>query len=104
MRKTAGKFNKVASDQAIEQTINKDQEGAGGFIGFSISERTVQRWIVCSRIISPINDFQTSLGLQDTSQNFKDVLSSTCHEIITVWGNHFQKSDSLTSLSGTTLM
>ena len=113
VRRTAGRFNKVASEQLIEQTINKDQKGAGGIICFSTSERTVQRWIVSSHIISPIiNDFQTSLGIQDTSQNFKDVLPfrinldekrvARRHEIITVWENNFQKSDSFASLSGTT--
>ena len=41
MRRTPGKFNKVASDQVIEKTVNKEQKGSGGIIGFSTSERTV---------------------------------------------------------------
>ena len=34
VRQSRGKFNKVAADQVIEQTINKDQKGPGGIISF----------------------------------------------------------------------
>ena len=46
MQRKLGSFNKVPSDQLIEQTINKDQKGLGGIVGFSTLESTVQRWIL----------------------------------------------------------
>ena len=46
MQTKLGTFNKVPSDQVIEQIINKDQNGSGG-----ITESTVQRWIVSNHII-----------------------------------------------------
>ena len=45
------KFNKVASDQVIKQTVNKEQTGSIEKVGVSALERTVQRWIVSSHII-----------------------------------------------------
>ena len=37
-----GKFNKIPPNQAIEQTINREQECGGGIKGFSTSEGTVR--------------------------------------------------------------
>ena len=50
VRRQPGKFNKIPSDQAIEQTINRDQKCPGGIIGFSTSEGTVQRWLLTSHV------------------------------------------------------
>ena len=49
-KRTADSFNMLPPDQVIEQTINKDQKGPGGIIGFSTTENTVQRWILTSHI------------------------------------------------------
>ena len=38
VRRTPGKFNKVSSDQVIEQTVNKEQKGSGRIVGFSTSK------------------------------------------------------------------
>ena len=78
MRRTPGKFSKVASDQVIEQTINKEQKGSGGIVGFSTSERIVQRWILSSYIVSRIiNDFKTFIGTGDLIEGCsKDLLPS----------------------------
>ena len=42
-KKTDGSFNKLPPDQVIEQTIDKEQKGAGGIIGISTSDGAVQR-------------------------------------------------------------
>ena len=78
VRSTPGKFNKVASKQVIEQTINKEQKGSGGIVGFSTSERTAPRWIVSSHIVSRImNDFKTFIGIEDFIEGCsKDLLPS----------------------------
>ena len=46
-----GKFNKVASDKVIKQTVNKEQKGSTEKVGVNTLERTVQRWIVSSQIV-----------------------------------------------------
>ena len=48
VRRQPGRFNKIHSNQAIEQTINKDQKCAGGIVAHSTSEGTVQRWVLIS--------------------------------------------------------
>ena len=42
-KRSFGRFNRLPSEQDIEQTTNKEQKGKGGIIGSSISEGTVQR-------------------------------------------------------------
>ena len=42
-KKTDGSFNKLPPDQVIEQTIGKEQKGAGGITGISTSDGAVQR-------------------------------------------------------------
>ena len=54
VRQSYGKFNKVSPDQVIEQTINKDQKGPSGIIGFSTSEGTVQRWELTGHLVAKI--------------------------------------------------
>ena len=114
LRRKLGSFNKVPSDQVIEQTINKDQKGSGGTVSFSISESTVQRWIVSNHIISRIlGDFQQSLDLLGEDNKCKDLLAfrmkfdedkvKSAYDLLTSRGNPFRPSESLTNLSGVTL-
>ena len=113
MRRKLESFNKVLSDQVIEQTISKDQKGSGGIVGFSTSESTVQRWIVSNHIISRIlGDFQQSLDLLGEDSKCKDVLAcrmkldedkvKSADDLLTSLGNPFKPSEPLTSLSGVT--
>ena len=44
VKRARGNFNKLAPDQVIEQTINKEQKGSGGIIGISTSDGAVHRW------------------------------------------------------------
>ena len=51
-KRTIGCFNRLFSDQVIEQTINNKQKGKYGIIGSSTSEGTVKRWILTIRIVA----------------------------------------------------
>ena len=113
VRRKLESFNKVLSDQVIEQTIDKDQKGSGGVVGFSTSESTVQRWIVSNHIISRIlDDFQQSLNLLGTDNKCKDVLAccikldedkvKSAYDLLPSLGNPFKPSESLTNFSGVT--
>ena len=46
VKRTHSTFNMLPPDQVIEQTINKEQKGAGGIIGVSTSVGAVQRWVL----------------------------------------------------------
>ena len=50
VKRADGIFNKLPPDQVIEQTINKEQKGAGGIIDISTSDGAVQRWVLSSHI------------------------------------------------------
>ena len=82
-------------------------------MSFSISESTVQRWIVSNHIISRIlGDFQQSLDLLGEDNKCKDLLAcrmkfdegkvKSAYDLLTSRGNPFKPSESLTNLSGVT--
>ena len=107
-----GSFNKVPSDQVIEQTINKDQKGSGGIVGFSHSESIVQRWIVSNHIISRIlGNFQQSLDLLGEKNKCNDALAcrisldegkvKSAYDLLP-GGKPFKPNESLTNLSKVT--
>ena len=73
VRRTAGTFNMLPSDQVIEQTINKEQKGAGGIIGISTSTGAVQRWVLLSHIIAGLlTSFRNSLCMSQSTSKPKD--------------------------------
>ena len=49
-KKQEGCFSRVASDQTIEQTINKHQKPHGGITGYTTTPGTVQRCVLTSFI------------------------------------------------------
>ncbi|CAH1174169.1 unnamed protein product [Phaedon cochleariae] len=52
VRRTDGRnFNAVASDMALEQTVNKDCKSSGGVIGFTQSEQTLSRWLITRHLM-----------------------------------------------------
>ena len=74
VRRQHGKFNKIPSDQAIEQTINKDQKCAGGTIGYSTFEGTVQRWVLTSHVAAKCqSNMEEFLGLSEANSVTKDL-------------------------------
>ena len=110
VKRTPGKFNMLPSERVIEQTINKEQKGAGGIIGISTSSGAVQRWIFSSHTIAEIlANFKHSLGMNQLVSKPKDLSKSRiildetavqiCYNVIKCWGNPFEKSETLIGLS-----
>ena len=67
----------LPSDQVIEQTINKEQKGAGAIIGIRTSSGAVQRWIFSSHTIAEIlANFKHSLGMNQLVSKPKDLSKS----------------------------
>ena len=52
VRRSSRCFNAVASDQALEQTINHDGKSQGGVIGFTLRKGALTRWMVTRHIIA----------------------------------------------------
>ena len=45
VRLSSRRFNDVATDQAVEQTINREGESHGGVIGFTLRKGALTRWM-----------------------------------------------------------
>lgn len=109
-KRVPGKFNMLPPDQVIEQTVNKEQKGPGGIIGFSTSEGTMQRWVLTSHLTAAISsDLKESLDIDTIKSTPKDLgkkrrlldetVVSTCQNVIASWTNPFVKNVQLVSLS-----
>ncbi|XP_047132181.1 uncharacterized protein LOC124811086 [Hydra vulgaris] len=109
VRRTSGTFNKIPSDQCIEQTINRDQKCRGGIKGYSTCEGTIQRWILTSHTVSKcISILQNNLGITTRKQSPKDLKPSRkdfnngCVEralmLMKNWGSPFKQRDSLVNI------
>ena len=109
-KRSKSKFNKVPSDQCIEQTVNRQQKCRGGITGFSASVSTVQRWVLTSHISSKCfttleNDLGIStpkklpkdLGKSRSEQNNKYIQKA--YEVISSWGNPFELQETLINLA-----
>ena len=105
-----GNFNMIPPDQVIEQTINKDQKGPGGIIGFSTSPGCVQRWVLSSHdTASIIADFELATkkitnaskpkDLQESRIKYDEEMVSKCYRTISGWLNPFTENNNLISLS-----
>ena len=110
VKRTDGSFNKLPLDQVIEQTISKEQKGAGGIIGISMSDGAVQRWVLSSHIAAALlSNFKHSLGSNQLESNPKDLgkkqirddekVVQDCYNIIKEWGDPFKKTKTLIGLS-----
>lgn len=44
------KFNSVPTDQALEQTINREAKGTGGVIGFTLRKSALLRWLLTRHV------------------------------------------------------
>ena len=110
VRRVPGKFNRFPSDQVIEQTVNRDQKGPGGIIGFSTTEGTVQRWILTSHIAARLtSQMEGSLQLTKSENVPKDLAPSrvsyveskieSCIQVLQNWDLMFEDEKNLYSLS-----
>ena len=43
-------FNSVATDQALEQTINREGKSKGGVIGFTLRKAALERWLMTRHV------------------------------------------------------
>ncbi|XP_065683225.1 uncharacterized protein LOC136096041 [Hydra vulgaris] len=108
VRRTSGTFNKVPSDQCIEQTINLDQKCQEGIKSYSTSDGTIQRWVLTSHtVLKCISILKNDMGITNKKQTPKDLKPSRkdfnngCVEraliLITNWGP-FENRDSLINI------
>ncbi|CAB4001853.1 Hypothetical predicted protein [Paramuricea clavata] len=110
VRRQQGKFNKIPSDQAIEQTINRQQKCAGGIIGFSTSEGTVQRWALTSHVAAKCQSHvEEFFGMSDDRCVTKDLATKRIlydeecvirsYDLVKEWGTPFKENNRLIHLS-----
>ena len=110
VKRTKGSFNKIPSDQCIEQTINRDQKCSGGIIGFCASEGGVQRWVLTSHIAAKcMSRLRSVLGIKPKSITSKDLSPSrknhhnkqveSAYAVLKNWGNPFSNRESLVNIS-----
>ena len=74
VRRQHGRFNKVPTDQSIEQTYNREQKCAGSIVGYSTSEGTVQRWVLTSHVAAKCQSkMEEFLGMSEAKCVTKDL-------------------------------
>ncbi|XP_057314196.1 uncharacterized protein LOC130655456 [Hydractinia symbiolongicarpus] len=109
VRRSPGKFNKVPSDQCIEQTINREQKCHGGITGYSTSPGTIQRWVFTShtiaKCISILEDMLTikqkmshPKELGKSRMEFDEASVQRCYDTLVSWGSPFNSRDSLVQI------
>ena len=107
MRRKPGKFNKIPSGQAIEQTINRDQKCPGVIIGFSTLKCTVQRWSLTSHVAAKSqSQLEEFLGMAvyncvTKAQKrilFDDECTTRSYELVKDWGTPFKETSKLIHL------
>lgn len=110
MKRSKGRFNRIPSDQCIEQTINRQQKCRGGIIGFAASPSTVQRWVLTSHLASKCYSvIEARLGIAERCNKPKDVgktrskFDNECvqraYEVLANWGSPFKSRDSLINIA-----
>ena len=97
-------------DKVIEQTINKDEKGPGGIIGYTTSTGSIQPWALFSHVITKIiADFQNSTGVVQSSNPVKDLGKKRklydeqkvqdCYNLFANYNNPYQFSEELVSIN-----
>ena len=109
VKRTAGRFNRTASDQTIEQTINRDQKCHGGITGYSTTAGTVQRWVLTSHTFAQCQQqLEEHLHIDSSPVRTKDLgpdrmkFDTECVtrvlDILRSMGNPFIERESLVNL------
>ena len=110
VKRSPGNFNMIPPDQVIEQTVNREQKGAGEIIGSTTSTGCVQRWILSSHVAAAwCADFKESIGFNRVESGSKDLRCArkkfneksgqACYQTIEQWNNPFQPQENLIVLS-----
>ena len=104
VKRNKGSFNRIASDQTTEQTINRDQKCHGGITGYSTSPATVQRWVLTSHTLAQCQ-MELEEDLIKKESRPKDIGSSRkefylnkinrLKGVLDSWGNPFDERDTL---------
>jgi len=66
VRRSLRRFNAVASDQALEQTINREGKSQGGVIGFTLRKGALTRWMVTRHVTAKYTEAFKELCDGDT--------------------------------------
>jgi len=108
VKRKKGRFNRIASDQVIEQTINRDQKCHGGITGYSTTAGTVQRWVLTSHTLAQCQmqleeEFHSiqpsrSKDLGSSRMNFDQECVHKANEVLKSWGNPFEFRETLIHL------
>ena len=110
VKRTEGKFNKVPTDQCIEQTINRQQKSRGGIIGYATNPSTVQRWVLTSHVASKCySELEERLGIGQrlnkpkdfgkSRSKFDDKCALRAYEVLINWGSPFKLRESLVNVA-----
>ena len=69
--------SRVAVDQTIEQTVNRESKGKGGIVGFSKNQAAYQRWCITRhRRAAIVGILKDEVGIDSTDNPHKDHLKS----------------------------
>ncbi|XP_065185756.1 uncharacterized protein LOC135816485 [Sycon ciliatum] len=80
VQRSSNPFARVASDQAIEQSINRATKTTGGIIGFSRHPATVQRWVLTAHDRAAVADVCLEhCGLDDSTEE-RDTFHKDCQK------------------------
>jgi hypothetical protein len=62
-------FNCVSTDQALEQTVNRDAKSTGGVVGFTMRKGALQRWLLTRHVTGEYSDCFQSMCLTTEYQD-----------------------------------
>ena len=64
-------FNAVSTDQALEQTINKEGKSQGGIIGLTLRKEALMRWLMTRHVTAEFSDAFRSMCRQTPDKTRK---------------------------------
>ena len=62
-------FNAVSTDQALEQTINKEGKSEGGIIGLTLRKDALTRWLMTRHVMAEYSDAFTTMCHHTSEKN-----------------------------------
>ena len=78
VQRSNNSFAMVPSDQAIEQSMNRETKTTGGIVGFSRHPGTVQRWVLTAHDRAAVADVcMEHCGLDDATEE-RDTMHKEC--------------------------
>ena len=106
-RSSETSFNSVPTDQALEQTINREAKSEGGIIGFTLRKGALLRWLLSRHISGEYAEAFKDLCLTKTKQQHEELGPSRkakdlddVHRIQDYISNHCQDPFNLDEIPG----